>query len=568
MVVAVVAALAVGGRWRAVFAAPAGLLGAVSLTALNQGLHPGAYTPLNDLVFFVALVGAPLLVGVVWRVRGLQLAQLDELLTQRRAQRAAELRLARLEEQTRIAAQVHHDVIQAMGGIAVRSAGAARGGETQLADALTEVETSARGALDALRAHIGVLREPVPDEPDVAVSAAAPWPVPRMGPTDLLAAGAAVPLAVESVAGAQRHGPVYLTLVLALLLAVPLAIRRRHPVMATGLGFGLAAVMSLVATAPAATVSAIIPALLLAYGVGAYPRSWQGRGIGLGVLWSGTTLVGLSTPPALRDPAGYAPTLAWTGLAVLGGVLAAGRAARVRRRAALLADIDQGRQAELRLAAAEQRHAVARDLHDSVAAAMTVICLHAAAARRQLGADAAAVRAALDTVQSTARSGIAELRASLDVLEGAATDDEPALLALEAVIEAARATGMTLHLDLESDRLAGDSGLLVTRIVREALVNAARHAPGSAVTIRVVRCEDELRVRVSDTGPGRTCPAAPNRGTGHGLLGLSERVRAAGGAMSYGSTGRGFEVSAALPLDSAGHPVAVQAPRGGDQVLA
>jgi signal transduction histidine kinase len=337
---------------------------------------------------------------------------------------------------------------------------------------------------------------------------------------------------------------------------------------ATAAGFGIAALMSLVATPPAATVSAIIPALLLADAVGAYSRPWQRRAIGLVLVWCGAALVGASTPPDLRDSSGLVPTLAWTGLAVLGGVLAAGRAERVRLRATLLADIDRGRQAELRLAAAEQRHAIARDLHDSVAAAMTVICLHAAAARRRLPRDAAAVRAALETVQSTARSGIAELRASLDVLDGAASDGRPGPMALEAVIDAARATGMTVHLDLDAGCLAEEPGLLVSRIVREAVVNAARHAPGSTVTIRVVRGEGQLQVCVSDTGPTVTRAPVPADGTGHGLVGLSERVRASGGVLGFGPAGRGFQVTAALPLGSSGDAVTVQGPRGGDQVPA
>ena len=264
--------------------------------------------------------------------------------------------------------------------------------------------------------------------------------------------------------GSHRDGPAWLNVGLALLLALPLAARRRHPLPAVAVGFGIAAVMSRVATPPAATVSALVPVLLLAYAVGAHLRSWQDRTAGLVLLWLGVALVGLATPATLRDPAGLAPTLGCTGLTVLGGVLAAGRADRVRVRALLLAEIEEGQEARLRLAAAEQRHAIARDLHDSVAATMTVICLHAAAARRRVAADQESVRLALRTVEIAARDGIAELRASLDVLDGEVDEGAVAMDGVRSprnlvvVLDAARAAGMTVHVDLDHAVLTGRRG--------------------------------------------------------------------------------------------------------------
>lgn len=237
---------------------------------------------------------------------------------------------------------MQHDVIQAMGAIAVRSAGATRTSDAEFDDALSQIEASARAALDGLRSHIGLLRQPVSESEQVPTPAPPSCVAPKLGRVDLIAAAAALPVAVETVLGDHRIGPVRLNVGLALLLVPPPVLRRRHPLPAVATGFAVAVVASLLATPPATTVSAIVPALLLSYGVGAHSRSWQARGAGAALVWAGVGLVGLATPPVLRDPAGLVPTIAWTGLAILGGVVAAGRADRVRARAHLLAEIESG----------------------------------------------------------------------------------------------------------------------------------------------------------------------------------------------------------------------------------
>lgn len=604
MLTAVAAAFVVGARCRAAVAVALGLLAVGALTVLNQLVNPGDFTLLNDLVFFLAVIGAPVVVGAVWQARARQIEQLDRLLRERREQRTAEVHAVRLEEQTRILAGVQHDVIQSMGAIVLRSAGASRTG-VEVEDALRQIEASARAALDGLRAHIGLLRQPCPEVDPVPAAASSPavpplgWPGLGwlgLGWLDLAAAAFALPLAVESVLGGQRTGPAWLNVGLALLLAPPLALRRRHPLLATATGFGVTTVMSLLATPPATTVSAIIPVLLLAYGVGAYPRPWQARAAGVALMWSGTVGVVLATPPALRDPAGLVPLLVWTGLAVVGGILAAGVGDRARARARLVDEIEQGRSAELQLALARERHSIARNLHDSVASTMTVVCVHAAAARRSQGQAPERVRTALQTIEDTARDGLAELRASLDLLDedaaspvrapvplgaglhegaqlpaassstpsgpGAASTPGGGSLDLDAVLEVGRALGLTVHADLTEagPELAGKGndpceavavGELTTRVVREALVNAARYAPGSRVDVRIADSPAGRRVDVCDSGASAADGTLRAAGTGHGLSGLAERIEAAGGRLEFGDTRSGFRVSALLPTPAA-----------------
>lgn len=549
VVAAVVAAFALGSRCPAWVVAT----GCAALTGLlvlfNQSRNPGEYTPVNDLVFFLAMVGAPAVVGAVWSGRGRQLRELRRLSSLRAAQHAAELRAARLEEQSRVASRLQHDIIQTMGEIVLRSAGAGRAHAGARSTVLPEIEQSARQALDGLRREIGLLRELEPDDqPAAPAHGTTPRSTPRLDTLDALAAvGGSVPLAVEAVLGGHSHGPVWANVVVALLLAVPLGLRRRHPLTAAATGFLVVAAMGLVLTPPAATVSAIIPALLLSYAVGAHTRGWLGRIVGTVVLWVGALLVGLSTPSQLRDPAGLPPTLLWTGLAVVAGAVAAGRAERVLRTQELLAELDEGREVRRRLAAAEERHAIARDLHDSVAATMTVVCLHAAAARKLSADEAEALRAALQTIESTARAGLAELRTSLDALDGEPAGDVPEV-GIDHVVAAARSAGLEVRA-----RLADISGLpldvrrLAGRVLREALVNAARHAPGSEVEVDLLATGDAVRLEVTDSGAA-TGSDLDAHGTGHGLRGLAERVAALGGRFEAAPHGRGFRVLAELPV--------------------
>lgn len=551
IVAAAVAALVMGARCRVWLAASGCVVLAGALVLLNQARNPGEYTPANDLVFFLSMVGAPAVVGGVWSARGRQLRELHGLSTLRAAQHAAELRAARLEEQSRIASRLQHDIIQTMGEIVLRSAGATRSEAGAGSGVLPEIERSARRALDGLRHEIGVLREPVVEELPATPVTGAPA-APRLAPVDVLVGlGGSVPLAVEAVLGGHSHGPAAANVVVALLLAVPLALRRRQPLVAAAAVFLVAAAMGLVLTPPATTVSAIVPALLVSYAVGAHAGGWHVRLVGTAVVWGGALLVGLATPAPLRDPAGLPPTLLWTGLAVVAGAVAAGRAERVLRMRRLLTELDAGREAQRRLATAEERHAIARDLHDSVAVTMTVVCLHAAAARRLPAGDTRALRAALGTIESTARSGLAELRTSLDALDGETAqgmDLHGLGIDVAQVVTAAQGAGIEVRA-----RLADLSGLPVevrgvaARLVREALVNAARHAPGADVDVRVLASGDGIRVEVADSGSS-TAPQLELTGTGHGLRGLAERVGALGGRFESGPHDGGFRVFAEIPV--------------------
>ncbi|MGH3445618.1 MAG: histidine kinase [Nocardioidaceae bacterium] len=551
MLAAALVSLLVGATCPPVTAAVGTLAGAALLTGANQTQQPGSYTVVNDLTFFLVMLGCPALVGALWTSRTREIRQLQRLTRVRSEQRAADLRAARLEEQNRVASAVQHDVIQAMGAIVVQAVGAARAtSSAQIGRALSGIELSAREALDQLRTHVGVLRapdiEPVdePAEPDTA-----PAPIP-FGPLDLLVGAAALPIAIESVLSGAGRGPAWANVVVALLLALPLVVRRRIPLVATATFFAVAAIASAVLSPLSALVSPILSVLLVAFAVGAHVSGWARRVTGLAMVAAGILLVSWSDPGAHSGSETVLPTLPWIGLGFASGVAAAGRARRVRRLDRLLREIESGRATELRLATAEQRHTLASDLHDSVAAAMTVVCLHAAAAQ-QTGHDPDAVRSALATISDAARTGLAELRSSLNDLDGAAEADVGSTLDLERVVAHARAAGMEVRLRLsDMAALREDARTLVARVLRECLVNVTRYAPGARVEVAVVHDAGEVRVEVVDAGAaaeGVHVPGTP--GTGHGLRGLDERLERIGGRLDFGPLEpRGFRVTARFPV--------------------
>lgn len=550
----VTAALAVGFCCRPVVAAAATLVAVALMTTSSQISEPTAYTVSNDAMFFLVILGGPALAGATWAARNRQLDELRRLSAVRSAQVAAEVEAARLDELSRVASMLQHDVIQSLGAIAMQAQGATKAGAGSASRTLPEIESAARAVLDDLRRHIGVLREPeavcehgVPDpltaeEPDRNH----PTDRPPLGVIDGLSALTAVPIAVETALTAGTRGPVWANVALALVLAVPLLFRRRHPVVSMTAFVILSAVFTATLTPLPGTVSTMLPLLLFAHAAGAHVSGWR-RLPAFSVILAGTVLVGAVDPGGLQEGDGLVPTAVMLLLGFLAGIVSAARTERVRRTDRLVAEIEHGRAAQVRLAVARQRHAIARDLHDSVAATMTVVCLHAGAARRLSEHEDEALLAALETVATTARNGIAELRDSLEVLDEPAGPSAQVPLRLAAVVDLARASGLDVRLESRGPALPRHLEELVARIVREGLVNSARHAPGATTTVQVSTDAQTLRVSVVDDGRS-TLPPRSAMGTGHGLSGLAERVAAHGGVLDHRPLSpRGFRLEARLP---------------------
>ena len=202
-----------------------------------------------------------------------------------------------------------------------------------------------------------------------------------------------------------------------------------------------------------------------------------------------------------------------------------------------------------------ERARMARDLHDVVAGRLSAIALQSEAAL-QPGADPALVRRVLGTVRSSGVAALGEMRTMIGLLRDGDTADPPGaparLSEVDALLDEARAAGLSpvLRDGRGAAPLPAPVDLAGYRIVQESLTNAAKHAPGSDVTVRLALTPDvdgRLLVEVRN-GPGRRPAAGPGLHGGTGLDGLRERARAVGGTLHAGPDDDGWLVRADLPL--------------------
>ena len=204
-----------------------------------------------------------------------------------------------------------------------------------------------------------------------------------------------------------------------------------------------------------------------------------------------------------------------------------------------------------RRAVAEERLRIAREMHDVVAHSMSVVAVQAASGRLVVDTDPERARQALVAIEQTSRSALDEMRRLLGVLRrddagGAAREPAPGLGELDRLVAETVAAGIPVSVRVEGDRRALSPGADLTayRIVQEALTNVRKHAPDARAAV-VVRYDGAgVTVEVSDGGGA----AARPMGTGHGLLGMQERVALYGGTLDAGPVpGGGFRVVATLP---------------------
>lgn len=202
------------------------------------------------------------------------------------------------------------------------------------------------------------------------------------------------------------------------------------------------------------------------------------------------------------------------------------------------------------LAAMEERHRIAREMHDVVAHSLTTIVVQADGAGAAAQQDPAVAVPALETIAGTGREAIAELRRMLGLLrseEAGVPAPQPRLSDLPGLLEDVRAAGTPVTWEL-ADLPAVTDGVALTvfRIVQEALSNVRKHAgPGASATVDVRVDGPEMVVEVRDDGRGA---GAYDDGRGLGLTGMRERVAAHGGTLVAGPVpGGGFSVCARIP---------------------
>ncbi|MET8869319.1 histidine kinase [Nonomuraea sp. NPDC004580] len=389
--------------------------------------------------------------------------------------------------------------------------------------------------------------------------------------------------------------PPWMRLALPLALGLPLAVRRVWPMPV----FCLTLVLALYAALAGAVGHAYLAPAYALYIValsdrlGAVVPTSAIAAVSLvtvlGLTVAGTSRVGAPDWMVHLDQ----PLL---GIGALGGAWTIGRAVQERRSYA-------AREAE-RLAAqavTEERLRLARELHDVVTHSVGLIAIKAGVANHVLASRPQEAHDALRVIETASRSALVEMRHLLGVLRSSDAPDlapAPGPAGIERLVEQARLAGVDVDLDLHfaPDAAAGDSaagssmvgghaaddhavdgravdgsaaggsadggssagrvgdrvrmpegvGLSVYRIVQEALTNVVKHAAPARCRVSVVADEKEVRIEVLDDGARRR--TLPSDGSGHGLIGMRERVSMYGGTFEAGSRrGRGFRVFATLP---------------------
>jgi signal transduction histidine kinase len=353
---------------------------------------------------------------------------------------------------------------------------------------------------------------------------------------------------------------------LGLVMAVALLVRRRHPLVTLGV-VGAAALAQVVVAVPmhADPLPYDVAVLIAMYSAVKYGRRMLDAWLAAAVVATGIVIEVVRT----SGPAWWAVALLYVG--VCGGIWLVGYTVRTRRiyvagleeRAATL---ERERQHLARIAVADERAAIARELHDVVAHSLAVMIVQADGGRYAFESEPERAREALTTVADTGRAALEDMRRLVGVLRGTGTDPEPdrgwaTIEQLDGLVERARSAGLTVEMSTSgvAPPLAPAVELAVHRIVQEALTNVLRHAGRHAkVTLTMAYGPVDLALSVVDDGGDRPVdpapgpPAGPAPRAGNGLVGMRERVAVHGGTFQAGPRlDGGWSVDVTIPVREA-----------------
>jgi signal transduction histidine kinase len=332
------------------------------------------------------------------------------------------------------------------------------------------------------------------------------------------------------------------------ILVVPILARRRYP-FAPAAHWVLAVAIAFVdwRLIPYA-ISIFVVGLVAAFLLGNL-RDPRQAAIGLVFVVAGPAVVvykipGHSTAELIFIPLEFA--ISWVAGFALRERVEQAEAAEVRA-----AQAERERDTVARVAVAEERVRIARELHDVVAHAVSVMVLQVGAIRHKLPDPQAEDRDALRSVEQVGRTALNEMRRLLaamrDEEDGLELSPQPGLDGLDALLEDIGRAGLPVRLHVEGDPvpLPRAIDLSAYRIVQEGLTNALKHARAKTADVTVCYRPDELQLDIRDDGRG----SSTSNGRGHGLLGVRERVKIYGGNMTAGTAPQGgFVLSTHLPL--------------------
>jgi signal transduction histidine kinase len=330
----------------------------------------------------------------------------------------------------------------------------------------------------------------------------------------------------------------------AVLTPLPLLWRRTAP-----LGAMVAVFVLWPASGASDSLYTFVCGLVAAYSCGGHPDARRA--------YAGAAVIGVFIAAALAfsDRGGAADFLFITIL--FGGGWALGRVVHERTLRGAAAE-RRAERAELdrEAAIADERRRIARELHDVVAHTVSLMIVQTGVVRRRLRHDRPEEGELLAEVEETGREAIAELRRLLGILrtddDGPALAPQPGIAQLEPLLAQVRAAGLPVEVRVEGDPVALAPGvdLAAYRIVQESLTNSLKHAKAGRAHVVLRYGDAELGIEVTDDGLGESGHAA--NGTGHGLIGMRERVALYGGDLAAGpNADRGYAVHARLPFREA-----------------
>jgi signal transduction histidine kinase len=595
LVVMVIALYSAGRYTRGTGGLAAAIVLGAALAAIRIGFDPDV-DDVGAAAVTVIAVALALLIGRWVHGQARLHRELATTAARRERERERAARDAAEEERMRIATDLQVAVADRLSET-VEQAGRLRrrlaaGDEPAARELLASIAAAARESLADVRRVLGILRRdgdaplepPAPSDPSrapapaqapLAPSSADAPPAPTPPAADAsapaitgIAPGRAIPPAVLDrllvaalLAGAELElmltvpaGDRVFAALSAIVIAAPLLWRRRHPV---PVALGVLAAIAVQSTVldpdsfPVANVAAIVCA---AYTLGAFaPRRAAIAGFALFAL-------GDAAHSAVFHPDAV-PIALFGGAAVPWTM---GRIVRGQRRLTEEAreqasQVERARERDARAAVTAERMRVARELHDAVAHNISVIAIQAAGAEGVLARDRARAEECAALIEAVGRDAIAELRR----LAGTPAGPQPTLARIDALAQRMRDGGLPVELRVEGDPagLATGVDLAAFRIVQEALANASKHA-GAAhawVTVRYERRAIEVEIGDDGRGPaagsrnggGHRTSAEPAGMSGHGLVGMRERVALYGGTLDVGRRpGGGFAVRARLPLET------------------
>jgi signal transduction histidine kinase len=362
---------------------------------------------------------------------------------------------------------------------------------------------------------------------------------------------------IESVLEvAFRHDPIreprttpWFAVPAAAMVVLPLLARRRFPFAAPASLWLLAAAFSFVdGRLLVFAYGNFVAGMAASFLLGNLRNELQMR-LGLAAVLGGAATVVYNDPNNTAGELIFVPIL--FAISWLAGFALRERAVQAEAAEERATHAEREREAAARIAVAEERARIARELHDIVAHAVSVMVLQVGAVRHKLPQTLSEDKDALRGVEQAGRAALDEMRRLLGAMrhDGQSLEltPQPGLDNLDVLLEEVDRAGLParLHVDGEPFPLPRATDLSAYRIVQEGLTNVLKHARASRADVTVRYRPDELQIEVRDDGGG----GSTDDGVGHGLVGIRERVKIYGGEMSAGTASEGgFVLRTRLPL--------------------